>query len=251
MKDRLKLNCDMGESFGAWTMGLDAEVMPYIDCANVACGFHASDPDTMRRTVALAVRHGVTVGAHPAYPDLVGFGRRAMAVSAAEVENLTLYQLGALEAICRAEGTQVSYVKPHGALYHAMMGSEEILAAIMRAVVAFDATLPIMVMATRDPAPTQALAERHGVQLWFEAFADRAYDSAGRLVARSQPGAVHHDRNTIVDQATRLARGETLTAADGSALALAADTLCVHGDNAESVAAVKAIRSALDAVENA
>lgn len=249
MNDRLTLNCDMGESFGAWTMGLDGEVMPYIDCANIACGFHASDPDTMRRTVALAARHGVTVGAHPAYPDLVGFGRRAMAVSAAEVENLTLYQLGALEAICRAEGTRVGYVKPHGALYHAMMSSEEILAAIMRAVAAFDATLPIMVMATRDPAPTRALAERHGVRLWFEAFADRAYDSAGRLVARSQPGAVHHDRETIVDQATRLARGEALTASDGSALTLSADTLCVHGDNAESVAAVKAIRSALDALE--
>ncbi|MGM0984213.1 MAG: 5-oxoprolinase subunit PxpA [Pseudomonadota bacterium] len=242
----LLLNADMGESFGPWVMGLDHEVMPHVDLANVACGFHASDPDVIRMTVRLAKRHGVTVGAHPAYPDMVGFGRRSMACSAEEVENLVLYQLGALAGVCRAEGLEVGYIKPHGALYNDMMRDAEILDAVMRALVAFDARLPLMVMATRDPAAARKLAERHGVTLWFEAFADRAYDAEGRLVSRRELGAVHHDPEVIVDQAQRIARGEPLTASDGSELVLAADTLCVHGDNPESIAAIKAIREALD-----
>ncbi|WP_089796868.1 5-oxoprolinase subunit PxpA [Halomonas korlensis] len=245
----LLLNADMGESFGPWVMGLDHEVMPHVDLANVACGFHASDPDVIRMTVRLAKRHGVTVGAHPAYPDMVGFGRRSMACSAEEVENLMLYQVGALAGLCRAEGLEVGYVKPHGALYNDMMRDPEILDAVMRALVAYDARLPLMVMATRDTAATRALAERHGATLWFEAFADRAYDAEGRLVSRRERGAVHHDPEVIVDQAQRIARGEPLTASDGSELVLAADTLCVHGDNPESIAAVKAIRQALRELE--
>lgn len=247
----LLLNADMGESFGPWVMGLDHEVMPHVDLANVACGFHASDPDVIRMTVRLAKRHGVTVGAHPAYPDMVGFGRRSMACSAEEVENLVLYQVGALAGLCRAEGLEVGYVKPHGALYNDMMRDPEILDAVMRALVAYDARLPLMVMATRDTSPPRKLAERHGVTLWFEAFADRAYDAEGRLVSRRELGAVHHDPEVIVDQARRIARGEPLTASDGSELVLAADTLCVHGDNPESIAAIKAIREALDGLASA
>ncbi|WP_106418325.1 5-oxoprolinase subunit PxpA [Salinicola tamaricis] len=245
------LNCDMGESFGNWPLGLDEQAMPYVDCANIACGFHASDPDVMRRTVALAIAHDVRIGAHPGYPDLVGFGRRSLACSAAEVENLMLYQIGALEGLCRAEGGRVSYVKPHGALYNDMARDPELLRAAMRAIVRYDRELPLLVMSTADPAPARALAEEMGVTLWFETFADRAYDADGHLVSRRQPGAVHHARETIVAQAVTLARGEALTASDGSALTLAADTLCVHGDNAESVAAVKAIREAFQALEDA
>lgn len=241
----LLLNADMGESFGPWVMGLDHEVMPHVDLANVACGFHASDPDVMRKTVRLARQHGVTVGAHPAYPDMVGFGRRSMACSPEEIENLVLYQVGALAGLCRAEGMSVGYIKPHGALYNDMMRDPQILAAVMRALVAYDADLPLMVMATRDPAAARRLADEHGVTLWFEAFADRAYDGEGRLVSRREPDAVHHDTEVIVDQARRIARGEPLVARDGSELVLAADTLCVHGDNAESIAAIKAIRAAL------
>lgn len=243
---RLLLNCDIGESFGAWSMGLDAEVMPFIDCANVACGFHASDPQTMRRTVALAAEHDVTVGAHPAYPDLVGFGRRSMACSPDEVENILLYQIGALDGICRAEGTQVRYVKPHGALYNDMMRKPELLRAVMKAVIAYSPSLPLMLMSTRDNSAAQAVADELGVTLWFEVFADRAYDAAGMLVSRAVPGAVHHDAETVVAQAISLARGDALTASDGSALRLRADTLCVHGDNAGSVAAVQRIRQALE-----
>lgn len=243
---RLLLNADMGESFGAWTMGQDDAVMPFVDLANVACGFHAADPDTMRRTVQLAKRHGVSVGAHPAYPDLVGFGRRSLACSPAEIENMVLYQLGALDALCRPEGTRVSYIKPHGALYNDMMRDQHKLAAVMRAVAAFDARLPLMLMATANPAPAQTLAARHGISLWFEAFADRAYDADGFLVSRSLPGAVHHQTAQILEQARRIATGAPLVANDGSELILQADTLCVHGDNPESIAAVKAIRQLLD-----
>lgn len=243
-----RLNCDMGESFGAWTMGMDEAVMPYVDCANIACGFHASDPSIMRRTVALAVNHDVMIGAHPAYPDLVGFGRRSMNCSAQEVEDMLLYQLGALEAICRAEGATLSYVKPHGALYNDMMRQPALLRAVMRAVAAFDASLPLMLLARRDNREAQSLAAEQGIPLWFEAFADRGYDGDGYLLPRSQPGAVHHDAEQILAQALTFARGEPLTASDGSDLYLQADSLCVHGDNAESVAVVARIRAAMDAL---
>lgn len=247
----LKLNADMGESFGPWVMGLDHEVMPHVDLANIACGFHASDPDVMRKTVRLAKRHGVGIGAHPAYPDLVGFGRRSMACSPEEIENLVLYQLGALQGICRAEGTSLCYVKPHGALYNDMARDPERFAAVARAVRAFDPELPLMTLAMRDTSALKEQAEEQGVTLWFEAFADRAYDSDGRLVPRSRPGAVHHDPETIIDQARRIATGQPLTASDGSDLVLRADTLCVHGDNEESIAAVRRIREMLTTLEPA
>ena len=242
----LLLNSDIGESFGAWNMGLDAEVMPFIDCANIACGFHASDPQIMRRTVALAVQHRVMIGAHPAYPDLVGFGRRSMACSPEEVENMLLYQIGALDGICRAEGTQVCYIKPHGALYNDMMRKPELLRAVMGAVTGYDRSLPLMLMSKRDNSAAQALADELGITLWFEVFADRSYDPAGMLMSRSLPGAVHHDAQTVAKQALKLASGEALTASDGSSLVLRADTLCVHGDNAASVAALQRIRQTLE-----
>ncbi|KMQ75895.1 5-oxoprolinase subunit PxpA [Marinobacter subterrani] len=247
----LKLNADMGESFGPWVMGLDHEVMPYVDMANIACGFHASDPDVMRRTIRLAKDHGVSIGAHPAYPDLVGFGRRSMACSASEIENLVLYQIGALSGLCRAESTEVRYVKPHGALYNDMAKKPEIFAAVARAVRAFDPDLPLMTLATRQTDTMREQAEQHGIRLWFEAFADRAYDSEGRLVARSEPGAVHHDPELIINQARLIATGQPLTASDGSDLVLQADTLCVHGDNEESIAAVRRIRDMLNTLESA
>lgn len=244
----LLLNCDIGESFGAWTMGMDAEVMPFIDCANIACGFHASDPQVMWRTVALATQHDVQIGAHPAYPDLAGFGRRSMDCSPKEVENMLLYQIGALDGICRAEGTRVRYVKPHGALYNDMMRKPELLRAVMTAIVSYAPSLPLMLMSTRDNSASQTMADELGITLWFEVFADRAYDASGMLVSRALPGAVHHDANTVAAQALSLAKGEPLIASDGSALVLRADTLCVHGDNAGSVAAVQRIRQTLESL---
>ncbi|MBJ9977146.1 LamB/YcsF family protein [Pseudomonas sp. S75] len=246
---RLLLNCDMGESFGSWRMGLNADVMPFVDCANIACGFHAGDPGIMRRTVALALQHGVTIGAHPAYPDLNGFGRRSMACSSEEIRDLLHYQIGALEGICKVLGGRVAYVKPHGALYNDMMTNPGQLRTVLEAVAAYAPGLPLMLMATADDSAAQALGQELGVPLWFEAFADRAYTAQGHLVSRRLPGAVHHDPDMVVAQALRLARGEALVADDGSALRLNASTLCVHGDNDSSVAAVRHIRQALDALQ--
>ena len=243
----LLLNCEMGESFGSWTMGLDAEVMPFVDCANIACGFHAGDPSIMRKTVGLALAHNVQIGAHPAYQDLPGFGRRSMAYSAQALQDLLHYQLGALDGICRAQATRISYVKPHGAMYNDMMASPAQLRAVVQAVAAYDARLPLMLMATRDNSAAQAIGDEFGVTLWFEAFADRAYDQAGHLLSRQLPGAVHHDVDVIVQQALDIAAGRPLIAIDGSELYLHANTLCVHGDNASSVAAVQRIREALNA----
>jgi UPF0271 protein len=243
--DKILLNCDIGESFGPWNMGNDSEVMPYLDCANIACGFHAADPLTMRKTVALAAKHSITIGAHPAYPDLVGFGRRSMACSSEEIVALMLYQIGALDGICRAHGTRVKYVKPHGALYNDMMSDLRVLRAVFLAVSRYDADLHLMVLASKDNRGALALSAEYGVPVWFEAFADRAYTPSGQLVSRSLPGAVHHDHDTIVRQALTLARGHALIASDGSALQLQADTLCVHGDNPSSMAAVREIYHAL------
>ncbi|MBO0366185.1 LamB/YcsF family protein [Pseudomonas putida] len=244
----LLLNCDMGESYGSWRMGLDAEVMPYIDCANIACGYHAGDPSIMRRTVGLALQHGVTIGAHPAYPDLVGFGRRSMACSNEEIRDLLHYQIGALDGICKVQGGRVAYVKPHGALYNDMMADPVKLRAVLEAVAAYDSSLPLMLMATADDYAAQQMGDELGVTLWFEAFADRGYTASGHLLSRRLPGAVHHEPALIIEQALRLARGETLLADDGSALRLNARTLCVHGDNDSSLAAVRQIRQALDAL---
>ncbi|MCU1716273.1 5-oxoprolinase subunit PxpA [Pseudomonas sp. 5P_3.1_Bac2] len=244
---RLLLNCDMGESFGNWSMGQDAAVMPYIDCANIACGYHAGDPSVMRATVALAVAHQVLIGAHPAYPDLQGFGRRSMACSSAEIRDFLHYQIGALDGICRVQGSRVAYVKPHGALYNDMMAQPEILRAVLEAMAQYDRQLPLMLMATADNRASQALAAEYGVSLCFEAFADRAYDEQGRLVSRRLPGAVHHEPQQVVAQALAIARGEALISSGGSPLQLQAQTLCVHGDNPSALAALKQIRAALAA----
>lgn len=244
----LLINADMGESFGPWVMGMDEHVMPHVDLANVACGFHASDPHVIRRTVRLAKAHQVKVGAHPSYPDLVGFGRRSIACSPDEVEDLVLYQIGALSGLCRAEGLQLHYVKPHGALYNDMIRDPGLFEAVVRAVKDFDASLPLMTMAACDTSMVQDIADRHGITLWFEAFADRAYDPQGHLVSRRLPGAVHEDPDEILAQAIRIAKGEPLTASDGSKIVLNADTLCVHGDNNESIAAIQSIREAIQAL---
>lgn len=181
---RILLNCDMGESFGAWRMGDDVHSMPLVDQANLACGFHAGDPLTMLRAVELAVRHGVSIGAHPAYPDLSGFGRRSLACSAEEVHAMVLYQIGALDAFCRSLGTQVAYVKPHGALYNDLVGDDELLRAVLDACAAYRKGLPLMVLALADNGRELELADEADVPLLFEAFADRAYLPDGRLAPR-------------------------------------------------------------------
>ena len=249
---KIALNADIGESFGAWQMGADDLLMPHIDWANIACGFHASDPLTMLNTVKLAKQHEVVIGAHPAYPDLVGFGRRHMACKPDEITAMVQYQVGALQAIAAGQGTTVDYVKPHGALYNDMLSDGQTFDAVCAAVAALQQQrsepLPLMIMATPENHAWQQRAETQGITLIFEGFADRAYDQHGHLVSRRQPGAVHEDPKEILAQAITIAKGEPLTASDGSKIVLQADTLCVHGDNNESIAAIQSIREAIQAL---
>jgi len=252
--NRILLNCDMGESFGAWQMGDDALAMPLIDQANLACGFHAGDPLIIQQSVLLAREHGVSIGAHPSYPDLQGFGRRHLACSAEEVEALVLYQLGALDAFCRAAGTQIDYVKPHGALYNDLLQRDDLLQAVLRSCSRYRAGLPLMLLARggqhagEGNVRERELAEAAGVPLLREAFADRAYLADGSLAPRRLPGAVHHQAERILEQALAIARGEPFAALDGSWLRLEADSLCVHGDNAESLAVLRRLRAQLDSL---
>ena len=245
--NRILLNCDMGESFGAWQMGDDAHAMPLVDQANLACGFHAGDPLTIQRSVALAVRHGVSIGAHPAYPDLQGFGRRHLACSAEEVQALVLYQLGALDAFCRAAGTQLAYVKPHGALYNDLLRSDELFEAVLAACARYRPGLPLMVLALADNRREQRLAAAAEVPLLFEAFADRAYQADGQLVSRRLAGAVYQHSEQILSQALAIAAGQAFADIDGRPVQLRADSLCVHGDNPESLAVLRRLRALLDA----
>jgi len=237
----LLLNCDLGESFGAWTMGMDAAVMPHIDQANIACGFHAGDPLVMQATLELAREHGVMVGAHPGYLDLVGFGRRSMNCSPEEVIALLLYQVSALEGMAKAKGLTVEYVKPHGALYNDMMAKTEVRRAIMQAIADHHSPPVLMLQATPQADEHRREAEEYGIRLWFEAFADRCYDDDGKLLARTKPGAVHN-REKMLAQVAQLASQGTVTTVSGHILQLEADTLCVHGDNLEGVRAIQAIR---------
>jgi UPF0271 protein len=236
------LNCDLGESYGSWTMGLDEEVMPHIDQANVACGFHGGDPLTMRKTLQLAAEHGVKVGAHPAYPDLVGFGRRPMNLTADEIVANMQYQVAALEGMAASQGLHVDYVKPHGALYNDMMAKEDVRAAIMEAVASYHRPIALMLQATPDADTHREEADAHGISLLFEAFADRCYDDDGRLLSRRKPGAVH-TREKMLEQVAQLSKNGTVTTVSGNTMTLAADTLCVHGDNMEGVQAIREIRA--------
>lgn len=241
----MQLNCDMGESFGHWRMGMDEKVMPHVDMANIACGFHASDPATMMKTVALAKHYKVQVGAHPGYPDLVGFGRRHLSCSVTEIHAFILYQLGALSAFCQQQNIALSYVKPHGALYNDMMQHEEIFTAILTAVADFQSDLPLMILAQADNSRHKQLAAQLNVPLIFEAFADRCYTDTGQLQSRDQIGAVFHEQAKIVAQVVQLAKTGTVTTNTGKQIMLEADTICVHGDNEQSIQAICQIRQAL------
>lgn len=241
---RIDLNSDLGESFGPWPMGQDAALMPVISSANVACGVHAGDAATIRRTVRLARAHGVAVGAHPGFPDLAGFGRREMQLSPQEVEDLVLYQIGAVAGMARSEGLRLQHVKAHGALYNMACRDVALAEAIARAVVAFDPSL--VLFGLPDSALVQAGLDA-GLPVAAEAFADRAYEPDGSLVSRSRPGAVLHDEEVVVRRAVAMARDRTVVAVDGTTLRLEADTICVHGDTPGAAALAGAIRRGLDA----
>lgn len=236
------LNADLGEDFGAWRMGADDEVLDLVTSANVACGFHAGDPRVMRRVVARAAARGVAVGAHPGYPDLVGFGRRSLRASPEEVENDVVYQIGALAAFCAAEGATLHHVKPHGALYNDACADGELAAAVARAVAAV--RMDLLLYAPDGSALAEA-GRRAGLTVVPEVFADRGYQPDGRLVSRRLPGAVLHDPDVVAARVVGMVRESRVTAVDGSEISVRAGTVCVHGDNPQAPALLRAVREAL------
>ena len=237
------LNCDLGESFGVWELGDDASMLDTVSSANVACGFHAGDPPTMLRTCRLAAERGVAVGAHPAYRDLAGFGRRDLAIEPDDLYADVLYQLGALQAVARAAGTGVGYVKPHGALFHRVARDDARAAAVAWA--ARDAGgLPLLGLA--GTAIDRAAADA-GVRFVAEAYLDRAYTDGGMLVPRGEPGAVLDDPDVVAERAVRLASGLPIATRDGGEVVVDAASLCVHGDTPGAVGMAQAVRSALAA----
>ena len=242
MTRAIDLNSDLGEGYGAWKMGDDAAMLGIVSSANVACGFHAGDPLTILATLREAASRGVAIGAHVAYPDRVGFGRRPMDVASAELTADVIYQIGALQGLCTAAGTRVTYVKPHGALYNTIAQDARQAAAVIEGVKAIDPTLVMMGLAG---APILAQAREAGLATVAEAFADRAYTPAGTLVSRREAGAVLHDPDLIAARMLRLATEGVIEAVDGSPLHLSADSICVHGDSPGAVAISARIREVL------
>jgi UPF0271 protein len=239
----VKLNCDLGEL----QHSNDAEIMPYIDQANIACGFHASDPFTMLHTVRLAVKHNVTIGAHPSYPDKKHFGRRSMKFPKEQLIAILHYQIGALMTICQAENTSLCYVKPHGALYNDMMLDSDIFNTVCQAMASLKAPLPLMIQALPNNTLFSNIAKQWQITLISEAFADRAYQRSGLLVPRSQKNAVLDTLEPLLKQARMLVENQTLITIDGHQIDIKANSLCVHGDTPAAITLIKALRHQLDA----
>jgi len=238
-KQIIKLNCDMGESLD---MSIDEQIMPYIDMANLACAFHAGNPVTMHKSVRNAKEHAVEIGAHPAYPDMEGFGRREMECSVEEIVSFMIYQCGALDALCQSYEVKMSYIKPHGALYNTMMKDEEVFKAIAKAVSKYDKNIKLMILSTTQNEKFETLASKYGVSLLYEVFADRAYQDDGSLVPRSQAGAVLHKVDEVLKRARLLQEEGVIESINGIKLPLQADTLCVHGDNEHALSLIKALK---------
>jgi UPF0271 protein len=240
---RIDINADMGESFGAYTIGHDEGLMKSITSANIAAGFHGGDPSVLRATIRLARAHGVAVGAHPSYPDLVGFGRRAMAVSPREAEDFVLYQIAAVGGVAQAEGVRMQHVKAHGELFNVAARDPDLAGAIARAVAAYDKSLILFAMPGSEMLKAGMAL---GLRTVTEVFADRAYEPDGSLMSRRKAGAVIHDPAAVVERAVRMVRGRSVVASDGSVVPLEADTICVHGDTPGADALAAKVRAGLE-----
>ncbi|MDR0648082.1 MAG: LamB/YcsF family protein [Synergistaceae bacterium] len=241
---RIDMNSDLGEGFGAWSMGSDMGVLLSVSSANVACGYHAGDPSIMRKTVRMCADSGVAVGAHVSYPDLMGFGRRNMACTPQEVYDYCVYQIGALAAFCKAQGVRIQHVKPHGALYNQAARDRALADAIASAVADMKEGIILMGLAGSEFEPAASAA---GVKFAAEAFADRAYLKDGSLCPRSKEGAVIHDAKTAAERVVWMVTRGTVTAHDGTAIRFRPDTICLHGDTKEAVEMAAAVRAALEA----
>lgn len=238
----IDLNSDLGESFGAWSMGDDTTILEVVSSANVACGFHAGDPAGILRTLKAAAARGVAIGAHVAYPDLVGFGRRNMDIPAEQLTADVIYQIGALQGLARSVGARVSYVKPHGALYNTIAGDPKQAAAVIEALLRVDPALKLVCLAN---SPLLGWAAEAGLSCVAEAFADRAYTSEGTLVSRSRPGAVLHDAGLIARRMLRLVNEGVIESVDGRVIELQADSICVHGDSPDAVTIARSLKDCL------
>lgn len=241
---RVDLNSDLGESFGRYTLGMDDKVIPLITSANVACGFHASDPVVMEKTIAMAAEAGIRVGAHPGYPDLMGFGRRNMKISPAEAKAYTLYQIGALDAFCKAKGLKLQHVKPHGAFYNMAAKDYELSKGICEAIAAYDKNLIVLALSGGELA--RAAADM-GLRTALEVFADRAYEEDGTLVDRRKEGAMVTDEDVAIARVVRMVKEQKVTAITGRDIPIRADSICVHGDGVKALAFVEKIRKTFEA----
>ena len=243
MAVRVDINSDIGESFGAYTIGHDAGLMKAITSANVAAGFHAGDPTVLRTTIRMAKASGVAVGAHPGFPDLVGFGRRELNVTMQEAEDFVLYQVAAVAGVAAAEGVKLQHVKPHGALFNMAVRNKDLSAAIARGVAAFDRSLILFGLPGSE---ILAAGRAAGLRVAAEVFADRAYEPDGQLASRRKPGSVIHDPDAVVARAVRMVKEKSVIAVNGSTVALEADTICVHGDTPGSDELAARIRAGLE-----
>lgn len=241
---RVDLNSDLGESFGRYTIGNDDKIIPLITSANVACGYHAADPVVMNKTIVMAKEAGIRVGAHPGFPDLMGFGRRNMNVSKEEAKAYTMYQLGALDAFCRAHGVKMQHVKPHGAMYNMAAKDYELSVAICEAIKEFDDSLIVMALSGGELVRA---AKDMGLRVALEVFADRAYEEDGSLVARTKEGAMITDEEEAIRRVIRMVKEQKVTAITGKDIDIKADSICVHGDGAKALAFVERIREAMQA----
>ncbi|TLP40576.1 5-oxoprolinase subunit PxpA [Arcobacter arenosus] len=242
----VRLNCDMGESFGVWKMGKDEEIIPYIHLANLACGFHASDAVTMNRSVELAKKYNVTIGAHASYNDLLGFGRRSIPCSLEEIKSIVLYQLGALNAFCKSHGTYVSYVKPHGALYNDMMKDENIFKAVLSAISSYDKNIKLMILSKQDNEAYAYTAKMYGIELIYEIFADRNYNDDGTLVSRVNPNSIIEDELDVLQRMKNLIDNGYINSINGNKLFLKVDTICVHGDGNNALNFIRALQKVIN-----
>lgn len=239
---RVDLNSDLGESFGRYTLGMDDKIIPLITSANVACGYHASDPVVMNKTIEMAKEAGIRVGAHPGFPDLMGFGRRNMNVSPAEAKAYVLYQLGALDAFCKAHGVKMQHVKPHGALYNMAAKDYTLSKAICEAIKEYDDSLIVMALSGGELVHA---AKDLGLRVALEVFADRAYEEDGTLVARTKEGAMITDEEEAIRRVIRMVKEQKVTAITGKDIPIKADSICVHGDGVKALAFVERIKKAL------
>ena len=245
--NKIDLNSDVGESFGNYKLGLDEEVIPLISSANIACGFHAGDPTVMRHTIDIAKKNGVAIGAHPGFPDLIGFGRRNLDASLGEIRDYVTYQIGALQAFACAAGMTLQHVKPHGALYNMAVKDPAIWDAVAEAIAAVNARLILYVLAGMDRENLKAIGAKHGLRIAYEFFGDRAYNPDGSLVSRKEPGAVIHDSDIVAEKIVKMVIEGRVECIDGTEINMSADTICVHGDNPAALSLVQKIRATLQA----